>query len=37
MRNVLDIEIYKVLSEQINASEIYLGHTGYDFVFTKTD
>jgi rRNA-processing protein FCF1 len=37
MRNELDIEIYKVLSEQINASEIYLGHTGYDFVFTKTD
>ena len=37
MRNELDIEIYKVLSEQINASEIYLGHTGYDFLFTKTD
>ena len=37
MRNELDIEIYKVLSEQINASEIYLGHTGYDFVYTKTD
>lgn len=37
MRNELDIEIYKVLSEQINASEIYLGHIGYDFVFTKTD
>lgn len=37
MRNELDIEIYKVLSEQINASEIYLGHTEYDFVYTKTD
>jgi rRNA-processing protein FCF1 len=37
MRNELDIEIYKVLSEQINASEIYLGHTGCDFLFTKTN
>jgi len=37
MRNELDIEIYKVLSEQINASEIYLGHTGYCFAFTKTE
>jgi hypothetical protein len=37
MRNELDIEIYKVLSDQINASEIYLGHTGYEFVFTKAD
>lgn len=37
MRNELDIEIYKVISEQINASEVYLGHTDYDFAFTKTD
>jgi hypothetical protein len=37
MRNELDIEIYKVLGEQINASEIYLGHTGYDYIFSKTD
>jgi hypothetical protein len=37
MRNELDIEIYKVLSEHIKASEIFLGHTGYDFVFTKTN
>lgn len=37
MNPELDIEIYSAICDRLNASEIYLGHVGYAFKYTKTE
>ena len=37
MNQELDIEIYSAICDRLNASEIYLGHVGYAFKYTKTE